>query len=172
MLGVTHRDIKDENILINTEGKITLIDFGSGSFLNELENSHYEGTQLYSPPEWIKYQQYLFKEATVWSLGVLLFDILHGDIPFQREEDIIKWDNNSLAFRRHLSIDSKSLIKSCLHVKPEDRIKLEDIPKHPWLQDATTDINSRRKLNKNSYDSCKSDYDCDSFSGETFWVRK
>ena len=172
MVGITHRDIKDENILINKEGKITLIDFGSGPFIHELESTKFEGTLLYSPPEWIKGQQYLFKEAAVWSLGILLYDILHGDIPFQTEEDIIKWDNKKLALKKHLSVDSLSLIKSCLHVNPGDRIKLEDIPNHSWLKDATSDINSRRKLDKNSYESCKSDYECDSFSGETFWVKK
>ena len=67
--GICHRDIKDENILIDSKGNITLIDFGSGSFLSELEETPFEGTQLYSPPEWVQHGQYLFEEASVWSLG-------------------------------------------------------------------------------------------------------
>ena len=40
---------------------ITLIDFGSGTFLSEIDETPFEGTQLYSPPEWVKYGQYLYQ---------------------------------------------------------------------------------------------------------------
>jgi len=59
--GICHRDIKDENILIDSKGNITLIDFGSGTFLSEIDETPFEGTQLYSPPEWVKYGQYLYQ---------------------------------------------------------------------------------------------------------------
>ena len=55
--GVTHRDLKDENVLIDTKGNITLIDFGSGSFIESLEDTEFEGTRIYSPPEWIQDQR-------------------------------------------------------------------------------------------------------------------
>jgi len=154
--GICHRDIKDENILIDSKGNITLIDFGSGTFLSEIDETPFEGTQLYSPPEWVKYGQYLYQEACVWSLGILLYDLLHGDIPAQTQLEIQNWEDEQLEIREDLSIECDKFLRSCLRRNPEKRALLVDLFDHSWINKTcyNCDSNDSHHLyHQNSYES-------------------
>merc|ERR1711953_747470 len=140
--GVLHRDIKDENILIDVKTEqIKLIDFGSGTYLHDGLYNDFEGTRVYAPPEWIKYRRYTADGLTVWSLGILLHDMLCGDIPFETDSQIVlglpDWGDDS-----RLSAECRDLLTSCHHTDPTQRTPLEDLPNHPWLLAASSSSSS------------------------------
>ena len=131
--GVLHRDIKDENLLIDlTSHQIKLIDFGSGTYLHDGIYTEFEGTRVYSPPEWIKYRRYKADGLTVWSLGILLFDMLCGDVPYETDQQIQQ--AQLLWFPQlRLSHEAKHLVSRCLNPDPEQRISLQQLAIHPWF---------------------------------------
>uniref|UniRef100_A0A4W5MK73 non-specific serine/threonine protein kinase n=1 Tax=Hucho hucho TaxID=62062 RepID=A0A4W5MK73_9TELE len=88
--GVLHRDVKAENLLVQTDNlRVKLIDFGCGDLLRESSYRDYSGTEEYCPPEWVLSGVYQGRHATIWSLGVLLYGLVCGRLPFNKEADII-----------------------------------------------------------------------------------
>uniref|UniRef100_A0A0N5AQY7 non-specific serine/threonine protein kinase n=1 Tax=Syphacia muris TaxID=451379 RepID=A0A0N5AQY7_9BILA len=138
---VIHRDIKDENIVIDlVTGQTRLIDFGAATILKKTKYTDFQGTRLYCPPEWFLHSLYLGKEAAVWSLGVLLYNMLNGRLPFRNEKDICTSHLlGSLPFYTSISPEAKDLIEKCLRFDPFARYSLEEIMGHPWVLAPTAD---------------------------------
>ncbi|XP_076876197.1 uncharacterized protein LOC143525774 isoform X1 [Brachyhypopomus gauderio] len=129
--GVLHRDIKEENLLVNTDTlDVKLIDFGCGDLLTTGPYSHFRGTMVYCPPEWLVDRMYEGRQATIWSLGVLLYSIICGHVPFRTKEDIVE---AHLCFKGNPSRECRHLITWCLQKDPEKRPVLEDVLAHQWF---------------------------------------
>jgi serine/threonine protein kinase len=86
---------------------------------------------VYAPPEWIKCRRYRADGLTVWSLGVLLYDMVCGDIPFETDNQTKR---AQVVFKTSLGLSDqvKNLIKSCLTISTHDRITMNGILSHPW----------------------------------------
>ncbi|XP_058670955.1 serine/threonine-protein kinase pim-1-like [Ammospiza caudacuta] len=131
--GVLHRDIKPENILVDLDtGQAKLIDFGCGTYLQDTVYTHFAGTLSYSPPEWNDFGWYHGEPATIWSLGILLHQMVCGEHPFRRGQNL-SW--GQLPLPQRLSQECKDLIRWCLSVNSLDRPTLEDLFCDPWMWD-------------------------------------
>merc|ERR1712004_99370 len=131
--GIVHRDIKDENILIDPKTfKTKIIDFGSGDYIEDKVCTRFQGARVYSPPEWINSRAYRPEGLTVWSLGVLLYDMVCGDVPFESDAQISRAHLTWFP-QLKLSEEVKSLISGCLKVDTSERLTLAGIAAHPWL---------------------------------------
>ncbi|KAF4805292.1 serine/threonine-protein kinase pim-1-like protein [Turdus rufiventris] len=87
--GVLHRDIKPENILGDlATSQAKLIDFGNGTCLQDTACTHFAGTPSYSTPERTHFFWYYGKPATIWSLSILLHQMVCGEHPFRWGQNI------------------------------------------------------------------------------------
>ncbi|KAL7889464.1 hypothetical protein AOLI_G00017220 [Acnodon oligacanthus] len=132
--GVLHRDIKPENILIQMDPEVPqvyILDFGCGNVLTEDPYTSYYGTPDYTPPECFLGGSYQAEPCTVWQIGVVLFFMLIGHLPFYTSEEIISEEPD---IQGQLSQECEDLLRSCLDKRSESRPSLQDILQHPWLQ--------------------------------------
>merc|ERR1719208_621312 len=138
-------------------GATRLIDFGSGCFLDQSEMSsalppttdervytEFRGTRVYSPPEWVQDGEYRADGLTTWSLGVLLYDMLCGDIPFSTDSQIIRCQLPP--WSPHISQGAMDLVRRCLTINTGLRITLDKILEHPWLSEPSSSSSTSSSL--------------------------
>ena len=148
---IIHRDIKPENVLIDKDGVAKLTDFGWSNYVDSKEiRSTYCGTPVYLAPEMIKeigHDEHL----DIWCIGVLLFELLTGNVPF-KGKDIQSLNNNILSLKiswpKDIDPIAKNLIFKILKPNPNERISLRDMLKHPFFKEKLDDDNLERDLIK------------------------
>ena len=133
---IIHRDIKPENVLLNEGIVAKLTDFGWSNYIQEdKERKTVCGTPIYLAPEIIKEQGH-DERVDIWCIGVLLFELITGTVPF-KGNDIETLKSNILHLRiawpKEMNPDAKDLISKILKLDPSQRISLEDMLEHPFF---------------------------------------
>lgn len=153
---LVHRDLKPENLLLDENNNIKLTDFGWCDYFNGKRYlTETCGTYEYMAPEIIKMSPYSFK-VDIWALGILLYELLHGETPFFIPEMYKDPSKSSLLFEKikvnkyklkeELSEESKDLIKGLLQIDPEQRMSMEKIFQHPWVISKEVNFRSSKRV--------------------------
>ncbi|KAG2236906.1 kinase-like domain-containing protein [Thamnidium elegans] len=144
---IVHRDLKIENIMIDKSGRnIKIIDFGlSNLFCPERQLTTYCGSLYFAAPELLKANPYSGPEVDVWSLGVVIYVMATGSVPFDDKSmpglhDKIK--KGHVNYPAHLSDECKDLLSRIFITEPSQRIIMTDIIHHPWMNKESASINN------------------------------
>ncbi|KAF2455123.1 serine/threonine-protein kinase Eg2 [Lineolata rhizophorae] len=135
---VMHRDIKPENILVGIHGEIKISDFGWSVHAPNNRRKTLCGTLDYLPPEMIRSghsDNYYNEKVDLWSLGVLTYEFLVGEAPFEDEAIMTQRRivRGEMTIPPFVSPEARDLIKKLLVLNPDDRLALEDVQQHPWI---------------------------------------
>ena len=137
-MNICHRNIRAEHILFDKNNRPKLVGFGYSSFYEKgkkIEGAY--GSLCYACPEIINEQPYNPELADVWSLGVILYVLVCGYLPFCEEEDsknLILISEGKVEFPKEMSNKLKDLLRHMLDKNPEKRYNFQKIVKHPWIK--------------------------------------
>jgi len=145
--GVCHRDLKPENLLLDTDGNLKISDFGfstlnigdpdgDGNARAELLHTTC-GTPNYVAPEVLGKDGYDGRKADVWSIGVILYVLLAGYLPFDENTMAAlfqKIKNADFEYPDWFTGEAKDLLSRILVADPSKRIVLSDVKNHAWMK--------------------------------------
>jgi serine/threonine protein kinase len=145
-LGVCHRDLKPENLLLDEQGNLKISDFGlSALYVGDADGDGASRTELlhttcgtpnYVAPEVLADRGYEGKKADVWSIGVILYVLLAGFLPFDESTIVAlfaKIQAADFTYPTWFSSEVRSLLDSILVADPKQRVTLTEVSTHSWV---------------------------------------
>lgn len=149
---IIHRDLKPENFIIGDKDDLKLCDFGWSNRIFSSTRDTICGTVEYMAPEIVNRQQY-DKAIDIWSLGILLYELIHKHSPFNTNkidnnnpyEIMAKIKNDNVLFEKDISRDCQDIIKRMLEKDQKKRITIDEIFKHPFVTNYENGIKNRHQ---------------------------
>ncbi|EDO30768.1 predicted protein [Nematostella vectensis] len=134
---VIHRDLKAENLLLDADMNIKIADFGfSNEFTPGNKLDTFCGSPPYAAPELFQGKKYDGPEVDVWSLGVILYTLVSGSLPFDGQnlkelrERVLR---GKYRIPFYMSTDCENLLKKFLVLNPQKRARLEQTMTDKWM---------------------------------------
>uniref|UniRef100_A0A0N5C9Q1 Protein kinase domain-containing protein n=1 Tax=Strongyloides papillosus TaxID=174720 RepID=A0A0N5C9Q1_STREA len=133
---VAHRDLKLENILLDTDNNAKIADFGLSNYFDDKRLlTTFCGSPLYASPEIINGTPYKGPEVDCWSLGILLYTLVYGSMPFDGRDfnRMVRQIKRGAYYEPDTPSTASMLIRNMLRVNPDRRADIDDIASHWWL---------------------------------------
>ena len=134
---VTHRDLKLENVLLDDRNNVKIIDFGFATCVaREKKVKMFCGTPSYMAPEIVGKREYCGPPADVWALGVMLYAMLCGTLPFKGQHDrelYQRVERGQYQIPQHVSAGAKAVLQSIFSVEPEKRPSIQQLMADSWV---------------------------------------
>ena len=134
--GYAHRDLKCENLLIDKNYNLKISDFGFSTQISHRRCDTYCGSLAYAAPEVIDGKPYIAVFSDIWSMGVVLYAMVIGKLPFTETELTAKKGSDrvlNIEFPHVISDECVSMLYSILDSCPAQRIQLDKIQQHKWM---------------------------------------
>ncbi|KAJ9661732.1 hypothetical protein H2201_006403 [Coniosporium apollinis] len=145
--GIIHRDIKPDNCLITEDDMLKIVDFGVSEMFekeSDMNTAKSAGSPAFMPPELCvaKHGHVSGKAADIWSMGVTLYCLRFGKLPFQKTGMLALYESireDKLDIPSDCSDDLRDLFSRVLEKDAQKRIHMNELREHPWVTKRGTD---------------------------------
>jgi serine/threonine protein kinase len=138
--GIAHNDLKPENVIIDSNGRAKLIDFGYAKTEATADDDQKSGTLMYAAPELFQPGCYLTQKADIWALGIVLYTMATGRFPYSGTNDrqvMRQILQGQLRYTPAMDPQVSALVRRMTKVNPNERPTIDEVLQDPFFEEET-----------------------------------